>query len=650
MRRTPLVLIVAWACASCGGGATVTRERTPPPNPGPAAHSRPRIDDEATWGALASRPQNHHVARTTVVKFVFDLRGEAPRLYFLQSREFESHWDFVHQVLEDMAFRDGYDFYQRVYRTEDRPYLVGSIVRYEDAGAWTFELISGDTLSAERILWTLERLRETTFFGDQIRFRPTSDVHLERVRELAGRLPVTDDDALYGALRYQPIQLGITFGTLRFVEGTVQRGSISPREIVVTDEVPDDLPLCAALITSRFQAPLAHVAVLSGNRGTPDMALRDAIRSESLRALEGQIVRLEVGAQDYTIAAASSEDADRFYAAQGERPTFSPPLDLSQRDLLDQCSLGFDSVDVAGAKAANMGVLCGLRERGIQVPDGFVVPFAHYMQHLRSNHLDQRIRAFLDGDARHHDPTEALAALQQAIRTSRVDPALVRRVRQRIGRLAPGGRVRMRSSTNAEDLPGFNGAGLYSSLALSADATDAQVADGLREIWASVWNLGAFQEREHYHIDHEQVAMAVLVQYSIDDAVANGVALTRNPYDPLRSEGVLINIQRTGASVTGAHGDQIPEQWLVFTYLPAREPELLARSTLTDGEALLRREEVLAFTEQLEMIHQVFTPRFSDGSNAVDVEMLLAGADRHFVLVQARPYRVVWNGREGVGR
>lgn len=640
------VLFAVFLLTSCG---TTAAGPTAVDTPGARdAHSAPRVDDAETWAWLASRPRNHHVARTSVVKFVIDVRGPSNRIYFLHSREYESHYDFVRAQLEPDTYRDGYDFYERVYRTEDRPYIVGSLLHYEDADIYTFELISGDTLAAERILWTLERLRETTWFGERIRFRPTSDVHVARAAELDGRLPVANDDELYGALRYQPIQLGVAYGTLRIVRGRVERGALGPRDIVVTDEVPDDLPLCAALVTSRFQAPLAHVAVLSGNRGTPDMALRGAVDLAGITALEGRLVRLEVGAQDYQLAAADEAEAQAHWDQQPERQSFEPPLDASQTDLLDQCALGFEHVNVAGAKAANMGVLCGLRDRGIQVPDGFVVPFAHYLRHLERNGLDRRMRTFLDSPARQGDPTAGLVELREAIARAPVDPALVRQVRDRIRALAPGGRVRLRSSTNAEDLPGFNGAGLYSSSALAADATDAQIAEGLRGIWSSVWNLGAFQEREHYRIDHARVAMAVLVQVSIDDAFANGVALTRNPYDPVRSQGVLINIQTTGASVTGAHGDQIPEQWLVYTYLPAREPELLARSSLTEGQPLLRREEVLRFTEQLELIHETFSPRFQDGSNAVDVEMLLAGEDRHFVLVQARPYRVVWQGREGV--
>src|SRR5690606_5845311 len=168
---------------------------------------------------------------------------------------------------------------------------------------------------------------------------------------------------------------------------------------------------------------------------------------------------------------------------------------------------------------------------------------ARYAVHVAGSGVDRQVAAFLASDARRGDPTEPLAALRRAIAEAPVDPALLREVRARIRALAsPGARVRLRSSTNAEDLPGFTGAGLYASGVLARDASEAEIASGLRAIWASVWNLGAFQEREHYRIDHARVAMAILIQVSVDDGVGNGVAITQNPYDPLRS-AVLINVQ-----------------------------------------------------------------------------------------------------------
>ncbi len=240
-----------------------------------------------------------------------------------------------------------------------------------------------------------------------------------------------------------------------------------------------------------------------------------------------------------------------------------------------------------------------------------------------------------------------LLQIQKAIKSADTKQDLLAEISREIRSLTSSGKVVLRSSTKVEDLPGFNGAGLYSSVVLAADAGYDEIASGVQYIWASVWNLRAFQEREYYKIDHTKVAMAVLVQLAVDNSAASGVALTQNPYDPDRSKGVLINIQWPEASVTSAEGDQIPEQWLVYTYLPTRDPELLANSNLNQGSQILRGEEVLEFTQQLELIHKEFAPQLKNGCNAVDVEMVLDKA-RKFFVVQARPHRVVWSGREGV--
>jgi len=211
-----------------------------------------------------------------------------------------------------------------------------------------------------------------------------------------------------------------------------------------------------------------------------------------------------------------------------------------------------------------------------------------------------------------------------------------------IATLGASGRLRFRSSTNAEDLPGFNGAGLYSSAIAPHDPSDAEIAGALAHIWSSVFNLGAHEEREWYRIDHARVAMAVLVQASVDDGIANGVAITANPFDELRP-AVLIDAQTMDGSVTGAGSDEVPEQFLVLTYLPEREPEVLSRSSRTDGAPILSDAEVLRLTDVLVTIHDHFEPHFPDGSNAVDVEFLIAGADHHPVIVQARPFTVTYS-------
>jgi hypothetical protein len=90
-----------------------------------------------------------------------------------------------------------------------------------------------------------------------------------------------------------------------------------------------------------------------------------------------------------------------------------------------------------------------------------------------------------------------------------------------------------RSSTNAEDIDGFNAAGLYDSVVLGdKELTKERVASAIKAVWASIWNTRAFLERVVFGISSAHVAMCVLVQphYADSSLAANGVAATANPF------------------------------------------------------------------------------------------------------------------------
>ena len=110
----------------------------------------------------------------------------------------------------------------------------------------------------------------------------------------------------------------------------------------------------------------------------------------------------------------------------------------------------------------------------------------------------------------------------------------------------------------------------------------------------------------------------------------------------LAQPGILINAQALGGSVTGAGGNEIPEQHLVYTFLDDFEFEVLLRSSRTGGQPLLVESELRAPATVLRRLHEHFLPRWPGTANAVDVEFLLAGADRHVVILQARPYTVTY--------
>ncbi len=639
--RACVLALAVCSCSGAGAGAGTGRGGSHGV-PAGAPDFANRIDDAATWRLLAARPDDETIAHTEVVKFLLDV-ANGRRSYFTQSNRWPIHYDFARRFLDTSAhpIEDHEAFNVRQYRRDDRRFVLGSIVHYLDADVWAVEIIAGDTIGAPMFLAAFEDLRARTFFGRRLRFHPIADHHEQLAARLGDRVPVVTTAALYGAVRYQPVTLGVAFGYVRIVRGELDAASVRRNEIIVVDSVPDDLPLCAAFVTSRLQAPLAHVAVLSQNRHTPNMALRDAVTSPDLLAREGTLVRLEVGPQDFALTAATQAEAAAAWRAERPSRQLLPELDTRRSALADVCTLDGDDIAFAGAKAAQLGAACGVQ--GVRTPGGFVVPIHHYLAHLGRNGIATRVSAML------RDPlfvatlgarSQALEALRTQIASVPVDRALVREVLARVA-LFPPGKVIFRSSTNAEDLPGFNGAGLYDSVVVEPPVDEAAVTRALGRVWASVWTLRGFEERDWYRVDHEHVAMAVLVQPFVADIAARGVAITANPFYDGRP-AVFINLQSSAGSVTAA-GNDVPEQHLVYVYSAELEDEIVSRSSLTHGAPVVPPADILALARVLARMHDVLVPRYRSGVNAVDVEFLVT---RHheIVIVQARPYTVVYSG------
>lgn len=638
-----------------GGDGTVTVGRE---DPARLAHAR-RIDDEQVFHQLAARPENQVVARTEVVKFLIDLQDER-RIWFIDTTRWDVHYQFAREFLstDERPVEGGYEGHRRFnrfeYRSPDRRFVCGSLVHYLDADQWAFEMIAGDNLSGERVLRAFQQVQAAVFFGDALRYRPISALHEQQIASVAGRLPTIRAEEVFRGIHYQPLTQGVAFGTLRFVRGPLDQASVRPDQIIVLQQLPDAIPVASAVISEQLQAPLGHLAILCATRGTPNAGLREALTDARLVALEGQLVRLHIGAQDLDIRAATQEEAEASWALRRPERPLTPAIDRSEQSLRELCSLDYSDTVTVGAKAAQLGEACQIGSP-IVTPGGFAIPFFHYLRHLEGAGVASGIPQMLADDAFRADARvreQNLGQLRVAIERSSVDRRLMRSIRSRLAAFPGSPRVIFRSSTNAEDLPGFTGAGLYRSIVVGPNASDEEIADALREVWASVWLQGAYEEREWYRIDHSEVAMGVLVQPFVDGAAANGVAITANPFFAGRP-GYFVNVQALGGSVTGAAGDEIPEQHLIYTYSEQIETELVSRSSRNGGAPLLRPEEILELAEVLRVLHEHFTPRWGDrigripeGSAAeiaAEVEFLIAGPDRDVIVLQARPFVVVYS-------
>jgi len=601
------------------------------------------IPDEKTWTSLAARPQSAAAARTEVVKFILDLDDR--RLWFPNTNRYPIHYYFVRDHIPRSAdeTRDHEAFNRIQYRDDSRRFEMGSVVHYLDSDEWTLEIVSGDTLDGERILKLYESVRAVLWTGDRLRFRPTSALHETNIAPVREKLPTVTADQVFAGIRYQPLTTGVTYGFLRLVKGALDPATVRADQILVLEHLPDEIPVSAGVISRELQAPLGHIAILCATRGTPNIAVRDAFEREDFASLDGRLVALDVNMQDFSLRAATREQAEKAWKKRRPKRPQVPALDSLERRLVDVSQLELGDTRFAGAKAAQLGEV--MQIGGLETPGGFVIPLSYYLDHALAVGVPDDLAAQLADPGFAEDTARRarwLESVRNSIQKHAVDPVLIRRVRERIQQIAPGSRWILRSSTNAEDLAGFTGAGLYRSVRIKAGADDAQIAAAIAEVWASVWLQGAFEERAWYRVEHSAVGMAILVQPYVDGAIANGVAITANPFTEQRP-GFFINAQTLAGSVTGAGGNEVPEQHLIYTYTGVFESELLTHSSRMAGATLLSDADLRALGDALGRLHEHFMRVWSRRANAVDVEFLFAGNDRHVVILQARPYRVVYS-------
>jgi hypothetical protein len=630
---------MSWQSKPCLGLVALVACATNPilVRPGGDGDYASTIPDAATWTALAAREGSQSLARVETVKVILD--RDAGALYFTQSRRWPIHYDFASRFLGA-----GYDhraFNDHEYHAPDRRFVLGSVTHYLDQDAWTFELFAGDSLDVPSTIATFDKVRAAVFVGPKLRYRPVPQEQQHQLDQLRARIPVITTEELFANLRYQPLEIGEAWGNLRVIPaGHELPADLRPFDIVVLGTQPIEIPVVAGIVTDEIQAPLGHIAVLAHSRGTPNMASRDA--TTQFAALDGKPVHLVVGTNDFHLEAATPDElAKAAKARRGRSPAIR--LSLDDRGLPALADIDPDDVAHFGAKTTQLARVA--RIGGVHTPRAFGLPFHAYAAFLASAGVDKMIASMLTDPGLRRDSAKwrtALDLVRERLLAAPVPPEITRPIAARIQQVLPGSkRVRLRSSTNAEDLDGFSGAGLYHSAKIDP-SKPGDLERGLRDVWASVWTYDAYLEREWYGIDHARVAMAILVQESIDDDVVNGVAITGNPFFQGRP-AVYINAQVRGGSVTGAAGNEIPEQLLYYTYETGQSLERISDSSRARGTHLVSDDEAKALATNLEDIHRAFVDEPVGSEAATDVEWLIR-ANRQIVIVQARPYKMSWAG------
>lgn len=612
------------------------------------------VPDRATFDRLAKRSNLPGAAGVRELKFlVAGVDTAYPVLYFMNTVEFEFHDAFA---IAGLGWNISLaDYNAQTYFTEqNRRNLAGSFVAHDQyanpdgsLGLYTIEFWPADPVKCEWVELTGRLAAHgMPFAADRLAYHPTGETQealyaQEKASYVAAQVRVITTEQLLGNLSYSPLNLGEAFGRLRLARAT---DTVSTRDIVILKDLPNDLSHVAAILTETPQTPLSHVNLKARQNQTPNAYVRNATAHPALLPLLDRYVHLTVGPDDFAVEPATLVEVEAFLESLRPPEPQIPVRDLSAVAIRPLSELGAGDATAYGAKAANVAELAKILPGGM-APRGYAAPFFFYHFFMEQNGFYARAEVMMANPTFQTDPARRereLSAFRQQIRESGVLPAWMMDALGAMQRALPGASPpRCRSSSNGEDLPEFSGAGLYDSCTHYPD--EGHLAKSIRQVWASLWNYRAFEEREFYRVDHLRAAMGVLVHPNYPNELANGVAVTRNIYDP-NWPGFYVNVQVGEDLVTNPQPDSVPDEFLISAIGPAGayEVQYLRRSSyLLEGQTVLTAAQISQLAGALEVIQRHFQVEVyhaeADPAFGMEIEFKIA-ADGSLQIKQARPW------------
>jgi len=570
------------------------------------------------------------------VLFVID-RQRADRIYYLHTPRYGLHETFARE--RRLLSGDKAKLIAQ-YKDPNRRLLFGTLSWQNGLPGYTYEFWEGDLLTPELLTLTAQRLAAT--FYEPLRFKSNSTLQ-EQTAQRAG-LDVVTQEALLREQTFLPLNTGRAQGRLRIVKSVDETPDLSPTDILVLDEVPVALTPVAGLVTQRPSTLLSHVNLLAKGWRIPNAYVRDAVAV--LREHDGQWVELTVENNGYRVqrmaqpAAAASPTA----AATPTTATPLPKPDLSVRAIKPLSGMTTRDSRHCGVKAANLGALKSVLPPAASVPDGFCIPFAQYAAFMdklgvpaRVAALEQRTDFASDANVRRTE----LAKLRQDIIDATPEAALSAAWLVRWEKQLGGRGVFVRSSSNSEDLPGFSGAGLYTT---EPNVTQADaLARAVQTVWASVYNFEAYEARRAAGFNQDAVVMAVLVQ-SAAASDSSGVMITRDPFDASRRHVTYLSAKR-GLGIKVVEGKRQAEQVMYSSWSKAvqvlsrsaEDTQLVAaagggvREVPIEGARQVLNDALVA---RLATVGRQVKTRLGNGDQ--DIEWAVQGDE--ILILQARPY------------
>jgi hypothetical protein len=599
------------------------------------------IPDHATYRKLSYKGEevmiDTFLAGLEFVKFTLDKAGMKDQaLYFINTNTHRAHMMFgrVAGLPRGGNQMKGVLVYRPMLKSPSgQPGLF--TFEFEPFDAYSFEMVKAcrDTL-----------IEKMPGLKGNIGYYPRGDgaiARYENEKPSYGASDVAvylDEDLISSDVAYLPLNLGATFGRLRLMEVDERP---SPRDVVLYRSLPNELPRVAGIITAVRQTPLSHVNLRAVQDKVPNAFITLAVENETITKLVGKYVSYQVTADGYEIREATGDEVDLHFAKLRPAKRQTPERDLSVKTIRSLDEIKFEDSTSMGVKAANLATLRTFGFPEGTVPAGFAVPFHFYDEFMKYNGFYKYAKELMGNSSFREDRAtqeSQLKKFRSLIKKGKMPNWMTAALDELHQSFPAGTSIRCRSSTNNEDLPGFSGAGLYDSYSHHSD--EGHLSKSIKQVFASLWNYRAFEEREFYRVDHLSAAMGVLVHPNFKGEHANGVAVTDDIL--YQTEGnYYLNTQVGEDLVTNPDEASIPEEILVDWWRSNDNQLMRTSNRSADGKQLLSADHLEQLRDHLSTIHAKFARQYGkslqDEDFAMEIEFKVTRSEK-LVIKQARPW------------
>jgi hypothetical protein len=623
------------------GGGDASAE-TLPPSKIEFRDGAAEIPDHETFQRLSYKGDevliDTFLAGIEFVKFTLDkATSSKPQLYFINTNTHRAHMMFGRAA--GLPFRGGDQMKGvLVYR----PMLKSPSGK---AGLFTFEFEPFDAYSHDMVKTCYTALlSKMPILKGNIGYYPRGERAIARVGEDKAKykrsgIPVYQDEDLNNTeVAFLPLNPGKSFGRLRLMEIDERP---SPRDIVLYKSLPNEMPRVAGIITAVRQTPLSHVNLRAIQDRIPNAFISKAAELEAVRPLIGKFVFYQVTAEGYKIREATSDEVDAHFVDLRPSKKQVPKQDLSVTRIRPLGDVKFSDASNVGVKAANLATMRTFGFVDGTVPSGFAVPFYFYDEFMKHNGFDQYAAELLAKPEfkQNRDAQELqLEAFRALIVAGKIPSWMMSALDELQKSFPQGSSIRCRSSTNNEDLPGFSGAGLYDSF--THHPLEGHLSKSIKQVYASLWNFRAFEERDFYRVDHFATAMGVLVHANFKGELANGVAVTDDILYQTKGHYYL-NTQVGEDLVTNPNEASIPEE-ILLDWWNIRDNQLIRNSNRSaDSKSLLSPSHLEQLRDYLATVHAKFAKLYGtsleDENFSMEIEFKITKQGK-LVIKQARPW------------